>query len=121
MTEPEAPERGESRKKAVIAAAQRLLAEATSLEVRQVHEITLREVDAYAEDNVPVVTFIPIGGVIGIAVHRQDELIKDSDIVFVWAGAFANMLPALGFTAAGPAVAIISPADARGSKPDVRS
>lgn len=101
--------RGESRKKAVVAAAQRLIAEAHGFDYQQVHQITLREVDAYAEDNVPCVTFIPIGNVIGVAVHRQDELIKDSNIVFVAAAAFGNTLPALGFTAVGPTVSIVAP------------
>jgi len=100
---------GDSRKKDIITAAQRILAEGNSLNYDQVHEITLREVDAYVEDNFKVVTFIPIGGIIGIATHRKDEVIQDSDIVFVGASAFSHLFSALGFIAATPAIAIIPP------------
>jgi len=83
---------GDSRKKDIITAAQRILAEGNSLNYDQVHEITLREVDAYVEDNFKVVTFIPIGGIIGIATHRKDEVIQDSDIVFVGPSVFSTWI-----------------------------
>lgn len=82
---------------------QRLFAKAlTRNDVEQVHQIVLREVDAYAEDRVPCVVLIPIGGVIGVAIVKEGEWPRDEDIVFVSASAFGNALPALGFTVSGP-------------------
>jgi hypothetical protein len=90
---------------------QRLLAKALGVtEVHQVHQIVLREVDAYADDkDVGCVVLFPIGGVLGIAIVKEGEWPRDEDIVFVSASAFGNALPALGFTVRGPVSYIIPP------------
>jgi hypothetical protein len=90
---------------------QRLLARAVGTnDIAQVHEVRLREVDAYAEDEHPVVVLIPIGNVIGVAIVPNHQPVKDSDIVFVSASAFGNALPALGFTVRGPVSYVVPPA-----------
>jgi len=95
-----------------VAAAQRLLAKGFGMNAHQVDSITLREIDAYAEDPVMCVTLIPLGGTIGIVIHRSDAVPKDKDIVFVAASALGNTLPALGFTAVRAAVLVVAPQDA---------
>ena len=83
--------------KGTIEAAQSLLAN-PAMRIRQVHQITLRDADDN-EDQPKLVTFVPIGNIIGIAVHPHGTVPADADFVFVSAEAFGNMLPALGFTA----------------------
>ncbi len=96
-------------RRGIVQTCQRLLGEANHLNVEQVYTVTLREVDAYAEDPAPCVTFIPLGGVVGIVAHRSNEPFREEDIVFVAAAALGSMLPALGFTATAPAVGIVAP------------
>lgn len=84
------------RPQGVVEAAKKLLSEG---DVSQVYQVTLRDCDKY-EDKPRMVTFIPIGSVIGIAVHAHGTFPKDSEIVFVAAAALGNAIPALGFTGA---------------------
>jgi hypothetical protein len=97
-----------SRPEGVTDAARALLA--GNDDIKAVYEITLRDVDRF--DEAPrLLTLIPIGSVIGVAVHDFGTRPKDEEIVFVAASALGNALPALGFTATGPAVSIVAPRD----------
>lgn len=99
-----------------VKAAQLLLAAATRFHVEQVNSITLREVDA-REDKPRLLTLIPLGPVIGVGVHPDGTLPQDADLVFVSAAALANCLPALGYSARSPAVAIVAPQPNEEAKP----
>lgn len=88
-------------------AARGLLAEMQTVKsVTQVHEICLRSEDFNEDPETPIVHFVPIGNVIGIAIAPPDVIPKDSDFVFVSAHAFGNMIPALGFTISAKPVEI---------------
>ena len=97
--------------KGTIDAARMLLGEATQLNVHQVHDITLRDIDAYQE-NPRVLVLIPLGGTLGVAIRKDDEELEDKDILFVSMAALGNCLPALGFTLVPVAGYIIPPKDA---------
>jgi hypothetical protein len=92
-------------------AARALLSEGHRLNVHQVHSIALRDIDANA-DAPRIVHLIPLGGVIGVAITADGEWPKDADITFISARALGNTLPALGYTAHAPAVAIVAPTGA---------
>ena len=95
-----------------VEAARSLLA-SPGLRVDQVHEIVLRGEDANEDpETARVVRFVPIGGVIGIAITPHGEMAKDADFVFVSARAFGSAIPALGFTgsvSASPQMYLHSP------------
>jgi copper oxidase (laccase) domain-containing protein len=89
-------------------AAQALLAEANRSFVEQVHQIVLRDVDAN-EDKPRLLTLMPLGDVIGVAITEDGVFPQDKDILFVSASAFGNCLPALGFTGRAPAFFLVPP------------
>ena len=97
----------------IVKAAKNLLAAATDMNVEEAHALILRDVDA-RESSPKYLHIIPLGPVMGIAVTLTDDHPKDSDLMFVSTAAFGNLLPAIGFRAAGPAVAIVAP-----GRPDV--
>ena len=86
-------------------------------DIKQVHEIHLRDVDQNADpENFRTVVLIPIGSILGIAITKNHAAVEDRDIVFVSMDALGNALPALGFTvafAARPTSYIVHP---RGAK-----
>lgn len=94
--------------KGTVDAARSLLAAGEGLHVNQVHDITLRDIDA-DEDNPSMLVLIPLGGVLGVAIRKGDEIIEDKDILFVSMSALGNCLPALGFSVRGPVAYIIPP------------
>lgn len=74
----------------------KLLASANALDVAHAHEVVLRDHDSN-DDDPRLVTFIPIGSVLGIAVKRKSAgPVEDADIAFVSLQAFASILGTLG-------------------------
>ena|ERR1035437_2150127 len=84
----------------LLLAAQKLVAEGQRNNVNQVHEIVLRDVDAYqSEEKLRVLTLIPIGEVVGVAIHPANRKPTDAEILFISVHALGSSLPALGFRA----------------------
>ena len=85
----------------------KLVAESTGTDVLGVHEVVLRDHDMNDEDP-RLVTFIPIGPVLGIAIKRTSlGPVEDADIAFVSMQAFASAVSALGLLVV-PGAAIVA-------------
>jgi len=93
-----------------IEAARQLIAEGNrDAQVIQVHSITLHEVDYNAEPDQDVLTLIPIGSVMGLVRHKQNEVYKDDDVIFVSASALGKAIVAMGYTGAASTTTWIVP------------
>ena len=99
----------------VLDAARQLVAQPNQYKyVEEVISVSLRDVDSY-EDNPSVVTFLPIGPVIGIVTHRHNMPYEDKDIVFVATKAFLQVVALTGCKVEWNAARLIMPEE---GKPD---